>query len=87
MARLEREFNEANLLKGLDYLAGINNWEESFIEKSKAGIHSYEEQKKKLIQKSNKAEMSTLKEIDEFLNETSGFLKDIFITERGVFSI
>lgn len=82
LARLDREFNEENLFKGLDYLAGINKWEESYVEKSKKGIRSYEEQKKKLIQKSNEAQFSTITDIDEFLNETSGFLKDIFVANN-----
>jgi hypothetical protein len=84
MGRLDREFNEENLLKGIKYLADLNDWEDSFINESKNKIASFEERKKELMRKSDQAEFGLSNEIDEFLLETSDYLKDIFLTNNDL---
>jgi len=59
--RLDREFNKANLISGLGYLAGVNNWDDEFIEDSKKQILKYEDYKIQLLRKCNEAEISTIR--------------------------
>ena len=80
--RLEREFNQVNLLNGLDYLAGVNRWEASYIKKCEKRIQYYENRKQQLLQKCNVPEISVLKEIEEFLEESSTYLREIFLTNN-----
>ena len=80
--RLDREFNRTNLMKGMAYLAGVNNWEDGFMEDSKKQIDIYENYKRQLLQKCDEAELSTIQEIEDFLDETAGFLRTIFIANN-----
>jgi len=82
--RLDREFNEANLINGLGYLSSVNNWDDRFIEDSEKQILKYQEYKIQLLKKCNEPEFSTTGEIEEFLDETSGFLRKLFITNNSL---
>ncbi len=77
--RMEREFNRANLSEAMEYLASENNWSDFFIESSNRELDKFEEQKRLLHQKSTVPEPGIVGDIEDFLDETAGFLRELFL--------
>ena len=80
--KLDREFNPTNLYKGIDYLASVNNWDQAHLTEIKSKIQIYEKQKIELQDKYQRAELNSVKELEEFLAETAAYLRGIFVTNN-----
>ncbi len=80
--QLDREFNKENLLKGLNYLSGKNNWSLEYMKSVKEKIDQLNTEKLTIIENCNKGNLSSVNDIRIFLEKSSGFLRTVFVTKN-----
>lgn len=85
LEQLNREFNEGNLLKGLEYLREVNDWSDKELAPILKKISTFKQQKGELISRCINGDLEVLADLDLFLSTTNEYLADVFVRRNKLF--